>query len=116
MRQRNIANDAQRMARAAVSDMANLQRALRRAQDSVAGLNRTIKVPNTTPRRHTIKASRTSAPLIFTMLGAGLGGFLASDVASGLGDDSGSAASFGLSAGQIAANLARGVMRGQRIL
>ena len=53
----NIAGDATRMAHAASADLTNLQRAMRAAEDNLAGLHRMLKVPNTTPRRHTIRKS-----------------------------------------------------------
>jgi len=65
MRQRtNISGEAARMARAAASNLASLQSALRATQDNLTGLRRALKVPNTIPRRHMIKKSASGGFLL----------------------------------------------------
>lgn len=60
-----ISGEAARNARAAQSDFASLQRAMRAAEATMQGLNRVLKVPHVTPRRRVIKASRSAGPLGF---------------------------------------------------
>ena len=123
----DIGFDAARMARAAASDLAGLGRAMRAAEDSLAGLHRMLKVPNVTPRRRTIKGSTSQPPLLLDALGTFAGSYLAGGIrlsgssASGNGFNSASASdgsspsSFYRSAGQGAAELARGLLSGRRI-
>jgi hypothetical protein len=102
--------EAARMARAAASELASLQRAMREAEDNLAGLHRMLKVPKTTTQRRTIKGSRSSSSALQSMLETSLGNFAASSMLSG------GIGSFSLSSGQIAAELASASLKGQRIL
>ncbi len=115
-RNRNIAGDATRMARQAASNLANLQRAMHAAQDTATGLQRVISAPNTTPRRHTIRKSTTSAPLLFTLLGFGLTNLFGGDLGSSDGDGDNASSGFSASNAQVSSAIVRSMNNGQRIL
>jgi hypothetical protein len=114
------------VARAAASDLASLQRAMRAAEDNLAGLRRMLKVPHTTARPRMIKGSRAAPPLLLGVLGSFVGSSLAGDIRTGGNDastdsfaasgNSFGSSSFYRSAAQSSAVLARGVLKGQRIL
>jgi len=105
-------HEAARMARAAASELASLQRAMHRAEDNLAGLHRMLKVPNITPRRSSTKKQTTAAPFLLDLFASTIGGFAADSVAP----DGNGPASHYPSTAQIAARLTNASIRGQRIL
>lgn len=107
MKQRNLSTESARLARRASSDLANLQRAMRSADDTLSGLHRVLKVPNTNPRRHTIKKQVSKSGLLSAFAAIGLGSL------SGL---TGGTASFYRSTRQLSADLVNLLTGGQRIL
>lgn len=124
----SVTGDAARLARLAATDLANLQRAMRGAEDSMAGLSRAIRAATIKTPRRVIKGSRTAQPLLFQLIGNAVGNYLVDDIKYS-GDDSGSSGdgtgqdggyfsspSFYRSSSQISGSFLRGLIRGQRIL
>ena len=70
MRTRTISNEpSYRVRVAAAGELADLQRAMHSAEDTLAGLHRFLKVPKVTPRRRVIKGSKSKS-LVDNVLGA----------------------------------------------
>jgi hypothetical protein len=102
----NLSHEATIFARNTQQELAQLRKAMKSAEDGVAGLDRAIKDPALRVRRHTIKKS-TSSPSFFAAFGASvLGGFLGSEIDGG---------SFYQSAAQKGARLSASSLLGQRI-
>lgn len=125
MRQRNLSADAARMARAAAGDLASLHRAMRSAQDSMAGLNRALKVATIKTKRGVIKGS-TNTSFLTTLFGGLSSSFSASNgdgftytdsgISYNSAQDTSSPDSFYQSDEQTASNYSIAFKLGQRIL
>ena len=113
----NPVQEAAAFARNAQQELAQLRKAMKAAEDSVAGLTRAIKDPVIRPPR--LKTKRTtSGPSFLEALGAGLAGsYLGSDAASTIdpGTSVKASSSFYMSSAQKASQLNMLTTLGQRV-
>ena len=115
----NLAHEAAALTRSAQQELAQLRKAMKAAEDSIAGLSRAIKDPSLKTRRQTIKKS-TSGPSFLVSLGASLaGGFIGGEAASAIDPNANTnikiSGSFYQSSAQKAAQLSAASLLGQRI-
>ena len=102
----NLSREAAAFTRSAQQELAQLRKAMKSAEDNVAGLTRAIKDPVIRTRRQTIKRS-TSSPSFVEAFGASLvGDFISSEIGG---------SSFYQSAAQKAARQSAMSLLGQRI-